>query len=58
VPTLAHGGLPRSAEALRVLARHNRIPPLDSSDPEPSAGVYAEVLVPGRIRIGDPVRLA
>ncbi|HEV2934405.1 MAG TPA: MOSC domain-containing protein [Streptosporangiaceae bacterium] len=58
VPTLAHGGLPRSAEALRVLARHNRIQPLDSSDPEPCAGVYAEVLAPGRIGIGDPVRLA
>ena len=58
VPTLAHGGLPRSAEALRVLARHNRIQPLDSSDPEPCAGVYAEVLAPGRIRVGDPVRLA
>jgi uncharacterized protein len=58
VPTLAHGGLPRSAEALRVLVRHNRIQPLDSSDPEPCAGVYARVLAPGRIRIGDPVWLA
>lgn len=58
VPTLAHGDLPRSAEALRVLARHNRIQPLEASDPEPCAGVYAEVLAPGRIRVGDPVRLA
>ncbi len=58
VPTLAHGGLPRDAEALRVLARHNRVPPLEGSDPEPCAGVYAEVLAPGRIQVGDPVRLA
>ena len=58
VPTLAHGALPRDPEALRVLARHNRVEPLDSLDPEPCAGVYAEVLRPGRIRTGDAVRLA
>jgi len=58
VPTLAHGALPRNPDALRVLARHNRIQPLDTLDPEPCAGVYAEVLEPGHIRIGDPVRLA
>jgi uncharacterized protein len=57
VPTLAHGSLPRDAEALRVLARHNRLEPLEWSDPEPCAGVYAEVLRPGRIGTGDPVRL-
>ena len=58
VPTLAHGPLPRDPDALRVLARHNRVEPLDSLDPEPCAGVYAEVLRPGHIRTGDPVRLA
>jgi uncharacterized protein YcbX len=58
VPTLAHGPLPRDPDALRVLARHNRVEPLDSLDPEPCAGVYAEVLRPGRVRTGDPVRLA
>jgi uncharacterized protein len=58
VPTLAHGALPRNPDALRVLARHNRVEPLDSLDAEPCAGVYAEVLRPGRIRAGDPVRLA
>ena len=58
VPTLAHGGLPRDAEALRVLARHNRVRPVEVNDPEPCAGVYADVLAPGRIRVGDPVRLA
>jgi MOSC domain-containing protein len=58
VPTLAHGALPRDPDALRVLARHNRVEPLDSLDPEPCAGVYAQVLRPGRIRTGDPVHLA
>jgi uncharacterized protein YcbX len=57
VPTLAHGTLPRDPDALRVLARHNRLEPMDSLDPEPCAGVYAEVLNPGHIRTGDPVRL-
>jgi uncharacterized protein YcbX len=58
VPTLAHGDLPRNTEALRVLARHNRITPMESMDPEPCAGVYAEVLTPGRVRTGDPVVLS
>ena len=58
VPTLAHGTLPRNPDALRVLARHNRVEPADALDPEPCAGVYAEVLEPGHIRIGDAVRLA
>ena len=57
VPTLAHGCLPRDTEALRVLARHNRARPFPDLDPEPCAGVYAEVLHPGRIRTGDTVRL-
>jgi uncharacterized protein len=58
VPTLAHGALPRNPDALRVLARYNRIEPLDGGDPEPCAGVYAEVVRPGHVRTGDPVRLA
>ena len=57
VPTLAHGDLPRDTEALRVVARHNRVRPMPGVDPEPCAGVYAEVLHPGRIRAGDQVRL-
>jgi uncharacterized protein len=56
VPTLAHGDLPRDAEALRVLARHNRVAPLAGLGPESCAGVYAEVLHPGRIRVGDAIR--
>ena len=58
VPTLAHGTRPRNPDALRVLARHNRVEPADALDPEPCAGVYAEVLESGHIRIGDAVRLA
>jgi uncharacterized protein len=58
VPTLAHGDLPRDAEALRVLARHNRVRPWPEAGPEPCAGVYAEVLRPGRVRTGDAVRIA
>jgi uncharacterized protein len=57
VPTLAHGPLPRDADALRVLARHNRLAPVQDADPEPCAGVYAEVLNPGRIHVGDSVYL-
>jgi len=57
IPTLAHGDLPRDTEALRVVARHNWVRPMPDLDPEPCAGVYAEVLRPGRIRVGDLVRL-
>src|SRR5689334_17517195 len=56
IPTLAHGRLPRDTEALRVVARNNRVSPLPDVDPEPCAGVYAEVLRPGWISAGDPVR--
>jgi uncharacterized protein YcbX len=58
IPTLEHGGLPRDVEALRVPAAHNRVSPLDGLAPQPCAGVYAQVLRPGRIRVGDVVRLA
>jgi uncharacterized protein len=58
IPTLEHGGLPRDVAALRVPAAHNRISPLDDLGPQPCAGVYAQVLRPGRIRVGDVVRLA
>jgi uncharacterized protein len=58
VPTLVHGALPRDADALRVLARDNRVAPLPSLDPEPCAGVYAQVLREGRIRTGDIIRPA
>jgi uncharacterized protein len=58
IPTLEHGDLPRDVDALRVPAAHNRISPLDGVGPQPCAGVYAQVLRPGRIQVGDGVRLA
>jgi uncharacterized protein YcbX len=58
VPTLEHGLLPPDANALRVLADHNRVTPMASMDPQPCAGIYAQVLHPGRIRLDDPVHWA
>ena len=58
IPTLEHGDLPRDIAALRVLAGHNRIKPRNDLGPQPCAGVYAQVLRPGRIRLGDIVHLA
>ena len=55
VPTLGHGALPRDVMALRTVAEHNRVAPLTGVGPEPCAGVYAEVLAPGRIELGDKV---
>jgi uncharacterized protein len=57
IPTLVHGPLPRDADALRVLARHNRLAPVADAEPEPCAGVYAEVVNPGRVSLGDSVFL-
>jgi hypothetical protein len=57
VPTLVHGDSPRDTSALRVLAEHNRVIPLEGLGPQPCAGVYAQVLEPGRIQVGDDVRL-
>lgn len=58
IPTLEHGDLPRDTDALRVLASHNRISAREDLAPAPCAGVYARVLRPGRIKLGDEVRLA
>ncbi|WP_062428991.1 MOSC domain-containing protein [Herbidospora daliensis] len=49
VPTLAHGDLPRSAEAVRTLLRDNRV------DGSPCLGVYAEVVRSGELAVGDRV---
>jgi hypothetical protein len=58
IPTLEHGDLPRDTAALRVLADHNRLTPVDPLAPQPCAGAYAQVLHPGRIGVGDVVRFA
>ncbi|MER7751825.1 MOSC N-terminal beta barrel domain-containing protein [Kitasatospora sp. NPDC097643] len=57
VPTLRHGPLPRRADALRIPAERNRVVPMAGLPALPCVGVYAQVLVPGRIRVGDEVRL-
>ncbi|MFD4534753.1 MOSC domain-containing protein [Kitasatospora sp. NPDC058397] len=57
VPTLRHGPLPRSTSALRVPAERNRLVPLEGMPALPCAGVYAQVLVPGRVAVGDAIRL-
>ncbi|MEV6940900.1 MOSC N-terminal beta barrel domain-containing protein [Streptomyces sp. NPDC051172] len=57
IPTLAHGDLPRDPDALRVLARHHRIPALPGRPPEPCAGVYAQVVRGGWVRERDVIRL-
>jgi uncharacterized protein YcbX len=56
IPTLAHGDLPRDLDALRVPSLHNRLPVLDFGMLA-CVGVYAEVLRPGPVRVGDAVRM-
>lgn len=58
IPTLEHGDLPRDSDALRAVAVGNRIRPVASLGPQPCAGVYAQVLRPGRIQVGDSVSLS
>ncbi|MFI7430024.1 MOSC domain-containing protein [Micromonospora sp. NPDC049836] len=57
VPTLAHGPLPRDPDALRAPARLNRVVPLPGLAAQPCVGGYAQVVRPGQVRVGDPVRL-
>lgn len=57
IPTLEHGGLPRDSHALRVPAARNRVSPREDTDPQPCAGVYAQVVQPGLVREADEVWL-
>ena len=57
IPTLEHGDLPRDTDALRVPAAHNRISPAYDWRPEPCVGVHGQVIRPGRVELGDEVRL-
>ena len=54
VPTLEHGDLPRSKEALRGPAERNRVD-VPGFGVLPCAGLYARVEAPGTLRCGDPV---
>jgi hypothetical protein len=59
VPMLAHGTLPRSPDAVRVVNRLNKVefPPLGPGT-FPCLGAYATVIAAGPVRIGDKVSLA
>jgi len=56
VPALAHGELPGDVGLVRAIARSNRLPVGDSGR-YGCAGVYAEVVRPGIIRVGDAVSM-
>jgi uncharacterized protein YcbX len=54
--TLAQDELPRDADVLRTLTRHNRVQ-VGGAGLFPCAGVYAVVTAPGTMRTGDGVAL-
>jgi uncharacterized protein YcbX len=54
--TVAQGDLPRDLEVLRTLARHNRIETAGLGN-FACLGIYAEVVRPGRVAVGDPLVL-
>ena len=59
VPMLAHGALPRSPDAVRVVNRLNKVEfPLLGPGTFPCLGAYATVIAAGPVRIGDQVSLA
>ncbi|WP_232661525.1 MOSC domain-containing protein [Pseudonocardia sp. TRM90224] len=54
--TLAQGDLPRDAETLRTIAKHNRIE-IPEMGKWACAGVYGEVETPGEVGVGNPHHL-
>jgi uncharacterized protein YcbX len=52
--TLAQGDLPEDPRIMRTMMEHNRLS-AHGSRLQPCAGVYAEVIAPGVVRVGDPV---
>jgi uncharacterized protein len=54
--TLAQEDLPPDTDVLRTLVRHNRLD-VSGDGLFPCAGVYAVVIAPGTIRVGDQVAL-
>lgn len=54
VPTLEHGSLPRSAQAVRHTLEHNRVQ-AGEFGVLPCAGLYADVVTGGIVGIGDEV---
>ncbi|GAA1871467.1 MOSC domain-containing protein [Pseudonocardia ailaonensis] len=57
VPTLEHGDLPRSPDAVRTPMRANRVD-VPGFGVLPCAGCYAEVVEGGTIRVGDAAELS
>jgi len=57
VPTLAHGKLPRSPEAVKRLLTGNRVD-VPGFGVLPSLGVYAEVIEGGILAVGDRAKLS
>jgi uncharacterized protein YcbX len=55
ITTLEQEGLPRDIEILRTLTAHNRLPFADNTE-KPCAGVYAVIVAPGSVAVGDTVR--
>ena len=53
--TLAQSELPADADTLRTIAKHNRIDIPQIGGTSACAGVYADVVAPGRVAVGDPV---
>lgn len=51
--TLAQGDLPRDADTLRAIAKHNRIEIPQIGGVWACAGVYADVVAPGTVAVGD-----
>ena len=56
VPTLAHGELPERPDALRVVAKLNRVA-IPGKGQLPCVGAYARVVADGNVECGDAVRL-
>ncbi len=57
VPTLAHGAIAPDPRLTVEIGKLNRVPVLDMG-PVPCLGAYARIERPGRIALGDDVRLA
>jgi uncharacterized protein YcbX len=55
--TLAQGDLPADRDVLRSITRHNAVDAIATGTPYPCAGVYADVVDGGEIRVGDTVAL-
>jgi uncharacterized protein YcbX len=55
--TLPQGELPADRDVLRTIAATNSVDVLQTGTPYPCVGVYADVLVEGEIRRGDPVSI-